>query len=103
MLVTISDVFSLALGFYSHEFCKDTVPQLTLTSLRLPSYILPYGNAVSGTGTCAPVFILLYSTLARKWEFELMGFLTKNSLLTIRELMGIRANGDPRPAVLLEK
>ena len=32
-----------------------------------------------------------------------MGFLTKNSLLTIRELMGIRANGDPRPAVLLEK
>ena len=39
-------------------------------------------------------FAKWYSTLARKWEFEQMGFLVKNSLLTIREEMGIRENGD---------
>ena len=36
----------------------------------------------------------LYSALARKWEFEQMGVLAKNSLLTIREKMGIRAKGN---------
>ena len=40
-----------------------------------------------------------YSTLANKWAFEQMEFLAEICLLTFREQMGIRTNGDSVPEV----
>ena len=57
-------------------------------------------------GTIGGWLETMYSTLANKWAFEQMVFfLAKNRLLTFREKMGIRENGnfDGRIAKRLRK
>ena len=88
---------------FEHGFRTDVVTCETRSSEFLWNLeVLEFGRSPSLRAPAAHGVSSLYekySTLANKWAFEQMGFSTENCLLTFREQMGFRTNGDSVPEI----